>query len=196
MTTDYKNSTKLLSLRIPTKTYVATRERAFTTGESMTSIVVDIVNDYLAAPDLGTNYRTPHGETPKLPKETEKILKKLEDDTVLFNAYLAALNKAGWSLRSLAGSLPFSHASVRLRVQKGANDCEMDGLPPVPERSPHQRPPKSDELNASHTSVRLPTKLMEDLQKKSRAEGAHIAAIINAGLATYVSKKRGSRARK
>lgn len=185
-----KSGSSPYGFRAPETHVAKARARGTKEGVSMSLIVDTIFRRYIESPALGINLGAHDlGETLPLPKSAAAPLLELQSEgpDTRFNAYLAALNEAGWSMQALAEVLGVTRQAVSLRVKK-AEIGDTSDLPPVPPRSPHTRARtnlSSDEVQSF--SVRLDSGLHDLVRKRAKREGAGITAILVDGLEDYAN---------
>jgi hypothetical protein len=105
-----------------------------------------------------------------LPDEVKYALDETHD-ILLFNAYLAVLKDAGWTLLSLANAINFSHReTVRLRILK-VDEFDKQRIRDFPERYPVPALPMFVQETRVHEPVLLaPEKVKRLLELKPYAE--------------------------
>lgn len=105
-----------------------------------------------------------------LPDEVKYALGET-DTLILFNAYLAVLHDAGWTLQSLANAANFNQReTVRLRINK-ADEPEKQRIRDFPNRYPVPALPTVEIEETFHEPVLLaPEKLQRLLELKPFAE--------------------------
>src|SRR5689334_14890928 len=134
---------RLLTFRLDQERRQRLRARLAREGRTMSEVVTNGLRQYVA----GTRHRDGAGGpgrlgAPPLPERVAARLRELRSSgrSELLSGTLAALNDAGWPLRSLAEALGISRQAVQARVRRRAKaglrdpgvPCEPP--PPFPQR--------------------------------------------------------------
>jgi hypothetical protein len=184
--------------RAPESLVTGAKEKAATEGHSLADVTRAILVNFVVAPELGIDLSGADGsKLVPLPSDAAIFLDSLyrevqdpdvsanSETNVRFNAYLAALHEAGWSLDAIGQPLGMTRQAVFQRVKRAHQNDPVEGLPEVPLRSPHRRSKGRGEKTAFF-SVRLDQALREAVSERARREGASVSTLVTEGLAAYI----------
>jgi antitoxin component of RelBE/YafQ-DinJ toxin-antitoxin module len=140
-------------------------------------------------PPLGGAARPPAPPRPELPERVAARLRELRSSgrSEILSGTLAALNEAGWPLRSLAEALGISRQAVQARVRRRAlaslRDPGVPCEPPPP--FPHRRMASASGLRP-HLTIKIDHTLRVSAHRVAADEGNSLTQVVEAILDRYL----------
>jgi antitoxin component of RelBE/YafQ-DinJ toxin-antitoxin module len=181
---------RLLTFRLDQERRQRLRARLAREGRTMSEVVTNGLRQYVA----GTRHRDGAGGpgrlgAPALPERVAARLRELRSSgrSELLSGTLAALNEAGWPLRSLGEALGISRqavqARVRRRVRAGLRDPGVPCEPPPP--FPQRRVASPAGLRP-HLTIKIDHTLRVSAHRAAADEGSSLTQVVEAILDRYL----------
>src|SRR5690348_7458318 len=181
---------RLLTFRLDQERRQRLRARLAREGRTMSEVVTNGLRQYVA----GTRHRDGAGGpgrrgAPALPERIATRLRELRSSgrSELLSGTLAALNEAGWPLRSLGEALGISRqavqARVRRRVKAGLRDPGVPCEPPPP--FPQRRVASPAGLRP-HLTIKIDHTLRVSAHRAAANEGSSLTQVVEAILDRYL----------
>jgi antitoxin component of RelBE/YafQ-DinJ toxin-antitoxin module len=199
-----KGSRRLLTFRLDQEQRQRLRARLARDGRTMSEVVTHGLRQYVqnglargggASPGGGPPGDPPgHGglpapHTPRLPERIAARLRELRSSgrSEILSGTLAALNEAGWPLRSLAEALGVSRQAVQARVRRraraGLRDPGVPCEPPPP--FPHRRMASAAGLRP-HLTIKIDHTLRVSAHRVAADEGNSLTQVVETILDRYL----------
>jgi antitoxin component of RelBE/YafQ-DinJ toxin-antitoxin module len=185
---------RLLTFRLDQERRQRLRARLAREGRTMSEVVTNGLRQYVA----GTRHRDGAGGpgrlgAPALPERVAARLRELRSSgrSELLSGTLAALNEAGWPLRSLAEALGISRQAVQARVRRltgaGLRDLLRDPAVPCepPPPFPHRRVASAAGLRP-HLTIKIDHTLRVSAHRVAADEGSSLTQVVEAILDRYL----------
>ena len=181
---------RLLTFRLDQEQRQRLRARLAREGRTMSEVVTNGLRQYVAharhraADDGGTD-----GGAPQLPERVAARLRELHSSgrSELLSGTLAALNEAGWPLRSLGEALGISRQAVQARVHRRAKAGLRDpGVPCEPPPPFPQRRVASPAGLRPHLTIKIDHTLRVSAHRAAADEGSSLTQVVEAILDRYL----------
>ncbi|HEY3652743.1 MAG TPA: hypothetical protein VGL33_32570 [Streptosporangiaceae bacterium] len=203
-----QSARRLLTFRLDQEQRQRLRARLAREGRTMSEVVTNGLRQYVAtvlARGEGTSPggRPPgdppgHGglpapHTPGPPRLPERVAARLRElrssgRSELLSGTLAALNEAGWPLRSLGEALGISRQAVQARVRRRARAGLRDpGVPCEPPPPFPQRRVASPAGLRPHLTIKIDHTLRVSAHQAAADEGSSLTQVVEAILNRYLS---------
>jgi antitoxin component of RelBE/YafQ-DinJ toxin-antitoxin module len=178
----------LLTFRLDREQRQRLRARLTREGRTMSEVVTHGLRQYVQQ----ARRRDPTGPRPPgklvLPDRIAARLRELRSagKSDLLSATLAALNQAGWPLRTLADALGISRQAVQARVRRTAaelRDRVTNCEPPPP--FPHRRVASTAGLRP-HLTIKIDDGLRAAAHQAAADEGSSLTQVVEAILDRYL----------
>ena len=200
---------RLLTFRLDQEQRQRLRARLAREGRTMSEVVTHGLRQYVATvlargdsaspggrppgdPPVHGGLPAPH--TPGPPRLPERIAARLRElrssgRSELLSGTLAALNEAGWPLRSLGEALGISRQAVQARVRRraraGLRDPAVPCEPPPP--FPQRRVASPAGLRP-HLTIKIDHTLRVSAHRAAAGEGSSLTQVVEAILDRYLSQ--------
>lgn len=181
---------RLLTFRLDQEQRQRLRARLAREGRTMSEVVTNGLRQYVAhARHRGGRGGAGGRGTPMLPERVAARLRELRSSgrSELLSGTLAALNEAGWPLRSLGEALGISRqavqARVRRRVKAGLRDPGVPCEPPPP--FPQRRVASPAGLRP-HLTIKIDHTLRVSAHRAAADEGSSLTQVVEAILDRYL----------
>ena len=178
---------RLLTFRLDQEQRQRLRARLAREGRTMSEVVTQGLRQYVAharhragVAGLGT---------PVLPERVAARLRELRSSgrSELLSGTLAALNEAGWPLRSLGEALGISRQAVQARVRRRARAGLRDpGVPCEPPPPFPQRREASPAGLRPHLTIKIDHTLRVSAHQAAADEGSSLTQVVEAILDRYL----------
>ena len=178
---------RLLTFRLDQEQRQRLRARLAGEGRTMSEVVTQGLRQYVAharhragVAGLGT---------PVLPERVAARLRELRSSgrSELLSGTLAALNEAGWPLRSLGEALGISRQAVQARVRRRARAGLRDpGVPCEPPPPFPQRRVASPAGLRPHLTIKIDHTLRMSAHRAAADEGSSLTQVVEAILDRYL----------
>ena len=199
---------RLLTFRLDQEQRQRLRARLAREGRTMSEVVTHGLRNYVLArgedppqtppavlpggthppgPPLGGAVRPPI--PPRLPERVAARLRELRSSgrSELLSGTLAALNEAGWPLRSLGEALGISRQAVQARVRRRARAGLRDpGVPCEPPPPFPQRRAASPAGLRPHLTIKIDHTLRVSAHQAAADEGSSLTQVVEAILDRYL----------
>ena len=190
---------RLLTFRLDQEQRQRLRARLAREGRTMSEVVTNGLRQYVAqcagtgedAPGTPRPWgaaRPPYPR-PRLPDRVAARLRELRSSgrSELLSGTLAALNEAGWPLRSLAEALGISRQAVQARVRRRALAGLRDpGVPCEPPPPFPQRRVASQAGLRPHLTIKIDHTLRASAHRAAADEGSSLTQVVEAILDRYL----------
>jgi antitoxin component of RelBE/YafQ-DinJ toxin-antitoxin module len=181
---------RLLTFRLDQERRQRLRARLAREGRTMSEVVTNGLRQYVA----GTRHRDGAGGpgrlgAPALPERIATRLRELRSSgrSELLSGTLAALNEAGWPLRSLGEALGISRQAVQARVRRRATAGLRDpGVPCEPPPPFPQRRVASPAGLRPHLTIKIDHTLRVSAHQAAADEGSSLTQVVEAILDRYL----------
>ena len=181
---------RLLTFRLDQERRQRLRARLAREGRTMSEVVTNGLRQYVA----GTRHRDGAGGpgrlgAPALPERVAARLRELRSSgrSELLSGTLAALNEAGWPLRSLGEALGISRQAVQARVRRRATAGLRDpGVPCEPPPPFPQRRVASPAGLRPHLTIKIDHTLRVSAHQAAADEGSSLTQVVEAILDRYL----------
>ena len=180
---------RLLTFRLDQERRQRLRARLAREGRTMSEVVTNGLRQYVA----GTRHRDGAGPgrlgAPALPERIAARLRELRSSgrSELLSGTLAALNDAGWPLRSLGEALGISRQAVQARVRRRARAGLRDpGVPCEPPPPFPQRREASPAGLRPHLTIKIDHTLRVSAHQAAADEGSSLTQVVEAILDRYL----------
>ena len=181
---------RLLTFRLDQERRQRLRARLAREGRTMSEVVTNGLRQYVA----GTRHRDGAGGpgrlgAPALPERIAARLRELRSSgrSELLSGTLAALNEAGWPLRSLGEALGISRQAVQARVRRRARAGLRDpGVPCEPPPPFPQRREASPAGLRPHLTIKIDHTLRVSAHRAAADEGSSLTQVVEAILDRYL----------
>ena len=181
---------RLLTFRLDQERRQRLRARLAREGRTMSEVVTNGLRQYVA----GTRHRDGAGGpgrlgAPALPERIAARLRELRSSgrSELLSGTLAALNEAGWPLRSLGEALGISRQAVQARVRRRARAGLRDpGVPCEPPPPFPQRRVASPAGLRPHLTIKIDHTLRVSAHQAAADEGNSLTQVVEAILDRYL----------
>src|SRR6266516_6556863 len=181
---------RFLTFRLDQERRQRLRARLAREGRTMSEVVTNGLRQYVA----GTRHRDGADGpgrlgAPALPERVAARLRELRSSgrSEILSGTLAALNEAGWPLRSLAEALGISRQAVQARVRRralaGLRDPGVPCEPPPP--FPHRRVASAAGLRP-HLTIKIDHTLRVSAHRVAADEGSSLTQGVEAILDRYL----------
>ena len=196
---------RLLTFRLDQERRQRLRARLARDGRTMSEVVTNGLRQYVlargeaASPGGGPPGDPPgHGglpaphtprPRPRLPERVAARLRELRSSgrSELLSGTLAALNEAGWPLRSLGEALGISRQAVQARVRRRATAGLRDpGVPCEPPPPFPQRRVASPAGLRPHLTIKIDHTLRVSAHQAAADEGSSLTQVVEAILDRYL----------
>ena len=199
-----QSARRLLTFRLDQEQRQRLRARLAREGRTMSEVVTHGLRQYVLArgdsvsPGGGPPGDPPgHGglpapHTPGPPRLPERIAARLRElrssgRSELLSGTLAALNEAGWPLRSLGEALGISRQAVQARVRRRAKAGLRDpGVPCEPPPPFPQRRVASPAGLRPHLTIKIDHTLRASAHRAAADEGSSLTQVVEAILDRYL----------
>ena len=130
----------------------------------------------------------PAPHTPRLPERVAARLRELRSSgrSEILSGTLAALNEAGWPLRSLAEALGISRQAVQARVRRALAGLRDPGVPCEPPPPFPQRRVASAAGLRPHMTIKIDHTLRASAHRAAADEGSSLTQVVEAILDRYL----------
>ena len=199
---------RLLTFRLDQERRQRLRARLAREGRTMSEVVTNGLRQYVAHARHRGGAGRPGGlRSPVLPDRVAARLRELRSSgrSELLSGTLAALNDAGWPLRSLAEALGISRQAVQARVRRALAGLRDPGVPCEPPPPFPQRRVASAAGLRPHMTIKIDHTLRASAHQAAADEGSSLTQVVEAILDRYlrqgmadgdhVSRARAPRAR-
>ena len=178
---------RLLTFRLDQEQRQRLRARLARDGRTMSEVVTHGLRQYVAH----ARHRGGVGGlgTPVLPERIASRLRELRSSgrSELLSGTLAALNEAGWPLRSLGEALGISRQAVQARVRRRATAGLRDpGVPCEPPPPFPQRRVASPAGLRPHLTIKIDHTLRVSAHQAAADEGSSLTQVVEAILDRYL----------
>ena len=180
---------RLLTFRLDQERRQRLRARLAREGRTMSEVVTNGLRQYVA----GTRHRAGAGGpgrlgAPALPERVAARLRELRSSgrSELLSGTLAALNDAGWPLRSLAEALGISRQAVQARVRRALAGLRDPGVPCEPPPPFPQRRVASAAGLRPHMTIKIDHTLRASAHRAAADEGSSLTQVVEAILDRYL----------
>jgi antitoxin component of RelBE/YafQ-DinJ toxin-antitoxin module len=180
---------RLLTFRLDQERRQRLRARLAREGRTMSEVVTHGLRQYVA----GTRHRDDAGGpgrlgAPALPERIAARLRELRSSgrSDLLSGTLAALNDAGWPLRSLAEALGISRQAVQARVRRALAGLRDPGVPCEPPPPFPQRRVASASGLRPHLTIKIDHTLRASAHQAAADEGNSLTQVVEAILDRYL----------
>jgi antitoxin component of RelBE/YafQ-DinJ toxin-antitoxin module len=181
---------RLLTFRLDQEQRQRLRARLAREGRTMSEVVTHGLRQYVAH----ARHRASRGGagglgTPVLPDRVAARLRELRSSgrSELLSGTLAALNEAGWPLRSLGEALGISRQAVQARVRRRAKAGLRDpGVPCEPPPPFPQRRVASPTGLRPHLTIKIDHTLRVSAHRAAADEGSSLTQVVEAILDRYL----------
>ena len=197
---------RLLTFRLDQERRQRLRARLAREGRTMSEVVTNGLRQYVLAvlargdaafpggqppgnPPDGGAVRPPEPPRPELPERVAARLRELRSSgrSELLSGTLAALNEAGWPLRSLGEALGISRQAVQARVRRRATAGLRDpGVPCEPPPPFPQRRVASPAGLRPHLTIKIDHTLRVSAHQAAADEGSSLTQVVEAILDRYL----------
>jgi len=185
-----QSARRLLTFRLDQERRQRLRARLAREGRTMSEVVTNGLRQYVA----GTRHRDGAGGpgrlgAPALPERVAARLRELRSSgrSELLSGTLAALNEAGWPLRSLGEALGISRQAVQARVRRRAKASLRDpGVPCEPPPPFPQRRVASPAGLRPHLTIKIDHTLRVSAHQAAADEGSSLTQVVEAILDRYL----------
>ena len=181
------NARRLLTFRLDQEQRQRLRARLAREGRTMSEVVTQGLRQYVAH----ARHRAGMGGlgAPVLPERVATRLRELRSSgrSELLSGTLAALNEAGWPLRSLGEALGISRQAVQARVRRRARAGLRD--PRVPCEPPPPFPQRREASPAGlrpHLTIKIDHTLRVSAHQAAADEGSSLTQVVEAILDRYL----------
>ena len=196
-----QSARRLLTFRLDQEQRQRLRARLAREGRTMSEVVTHGLRQYVLARgnSVSPGGRPPgnppgHGglpapHTPRLPERIAARLRELRSSgrSELLSGTLAALNEAGWPLRSLGEALGISRQAVQARVRRRAKASLRDpGVPCEPPPPFPQRRMASPAGLRPHLTIKIDHTLRVSAHQAAADEGNSLTQVVEAILDRYL----------
>jgi len=199
-----KGSRRLLTFRLDQEQRQRLRARLAREGRTMSEVVTQGLRNYVLVRggSVSPGGRPPgdppgHGglpapHTPGPPRLPERMAARLRElrssgRSELLSGTLAALNEAGWPLRSLGEALGISRQAVQARVRRRARAGLRDpGVPYEPPPPFPQRRMASPAGLRPHLTIKIDHTLRVSAHQAAADEGSSLTQVVEAILDRYL----------
>jgi antitoxin component of RelBE/YafQ-DinJ toxin-antitoxin module len=188
---------RLLTFRLDQERRQRLRARLAREGRTMSEVVTHGLRQYVATvlargddppepPAHGGAVRPPI--PPRLPERVAARLRELRSSgrSELLSGTLAALNDAGWPLRSLAEALGISRQAVQARVRRALAGLRDPGVPCEPPPPFPQRRVASAAGLRPHMTIKIDHTLRASAHRAAADEGNSLTQVVEAILDRYL----------
>jgi antitoxin component of RelBE/YafQ-DinJ toxin-antitoxin module len=193
-----QSARRLLTFRLDQEQRQRLRARLAREGRTMSEVVTHGLRQYVATvlargddppepPAHGGAVRPP--VPPRLPERMAARLRELRSSgrSELLSGTLAALNEAGWPLRSLGEALGISRQAVQARVRRRARAGLRDpGVPYEPPPPFPQRRVASPAGLRPHLTIKIDQTLRVSAHRAAADEGNSLTQVVEAILDRYL----------
>jgi hypothetical protein len=191
-----QSARRLLTFRLDQEQRQRLRARLAREGRTMSEVVTHGLRNYVLArgedppqtpPAHGGAVRSPI--PPRLPERIAARLRELRSSgrSELLSGTLAALNEAGWPLRSLGEALGISRQAVQARVRRRAKASLRDpGVPCEPPPPFPQRRVASPAGLRPHLTIKIDHTLRVSAHRAAADEGSSLTQVVEAILDRYL----------
>ena len=181
---------RLLTFRLDQERRQRLRARLAREGRTMSEVVTHGLRQYVAhARHRGGRGGAGGRGTPMLPERVAVRLRELRSSgrSELLSGTLAALNEAGWPLRSLGEALGISRQAVQARVRRRAKAGLRDpGVPCEPPPPFPQRRVASPAGLRPHLTIKIDHTLRVSAHRAAADEGSSLTQVVEAILDRYL----------
>jgi antitoxin component of RelBE/YafQ-DinJ toxin-antitoxin module len=181
---------RLLTFRLDQEQRQRLRARLAREGRTMSEVVTHGLRQYVAHARRRTGRGgASGGGSPVLPERMAARLRELRSSgrSELLSGTLAALNEAGWPLRSLGEALGISRQAVQARVRRRARAGLRDpGVPCEPPPPFPQRREASPAGLRPHLTIKIDHTLRVSAHQAAADEGSSLTQVVEAILDRYL----------
>lgn len=185
-----QSARRLLTFRLDQEQRQRLRARLAREGRTMSEVVTHGLRQYVAH----ARHRVGRGGAgglgaPVLPERIAARLRELRSSgrSELLSGTLAALNEAGWPLRSLGEALGISRQAVQARVRRRAKASLRDpGVPCEPPPPFPQRRVASPAGLRPHLTIKIDHTLRVSAHRAAADEGSSLTQVVEAILDRYL----------
>jgi antitoxin component of RelBE/YafQ-DinJ toxin-antitoxin module len=194
-----QSARRLLTFRLDQERRQRLRARLAREGRTMSEVVTHGLRQYVLArgnsvspggrPPGHGGLPAPHTPWPRLPERIAARLRELRSSgrSELLSGTLAALNEAGWPLRSLGEALGISRQAVQARVRRRAKASLRDpGVPCEPPPPFPQRRVASPAAPRPHLTIKIDHTLRVSAHRAAADEGSSLTQVVEAILDRYL----------
>ena len=180
---------RLLTFRLDQEQRQRLRARLAREGRTMSEVVTNGLRQYVATVLVRGDDPPEPPVPPRLPDRVAARLRELRSSgrSELLSGSLAALNEAGWPLRSLAEALGVSRQAVQARVRRraraGLRDPAVPCEPPPP--FPQRRVASAAGLRP-HLTIKIDHTLRVSAHRAAADEGSSLTQVVEAILDRYL----------
>jgi antitoxin component of RelBE/YafQ-DinJ toxin-antitoxin module len=180
---------RLLTFRLDQEQRQRLRARLARDGRTMSEVVTHGLRQYVAHARHRGGASGPGLGAPVLPERVATRLRELRSTgrSELLSGTLAALNEAGWPLRSLAEALGISRQAVQARVRRRARAGLRDpGVPCEPPPPFPQRRVASAAGLRPHLTIKIDHTLRVSAHQAAADEGTSLTQVVETILDHYL----------
>ena len=180
---------RLLTFRLDQERRQRLRARLAREGRTMSEVVTNGLRQYVAhARHRGGAGGRGGLRSPVLPDRVAARLRELRSSgrSELLSVTLAALNDAGWPLRSLAEALGISRQAVQARVRRALAGPRDPGVPCEPPPPFPQRREASAAGLRPHMTIKIDHTLRASAHRAAADEGSSLTQVVEAILDRYL----------
>ena len=201
-----QGSRRLLTFRLDQEQRQRLRARLAREGRTMSEVVTHGLRQYVSAPGGMTPPGPPRtgglSAPPyprRLPERVAARLRELRSSgrSELLSGTLAALNEAGWPLRSLAEALGISRQAVQARVRRrrrpGSVQLRDPGVPCEPPPPFPQRRVASAAGLRPHLTIKIDHTLRASAHRAAADEGSSLTQVVEAHPGPLPQARHGGR---
>ena len=194
-----RGARRLLTFRLDQEQRQRLRARLAREGRTMSEVVTNGLRQYVQAALARGGGASPGGgppgqgglpapHTPRLPERVAARLRELRSSgrSELLSGTLAALNDAGWPLRSLAEALGISRQAVQARVRRALAGLRDPGVPCEPPPPFPQRRVASAAGLRPHMTIKIDHTLRASAHRAAADEGSSLTQVVEAILDRYL----------
>ena len=201
-----QGSRRLLTFRLDQEQRQRLRARLAREGRTMSEVVTQGLRNYVSSrgdsaspggrppgdPPGHGGLPAPHTPRPPWPRLPERVAARLRElrssgRSELLSGTLAALNEAGWPLRSLGEALGISRQAVQARVRRRAKAGLRDpGVPCEPPPPFPQRREASPAGLRPHLTIKIDHTLRVSAHQAAADEGSSLTQVVEAILDRYL----------
>ena len=187
-----KGARRLLTFRLDQERRQRLKARLAREGRTMSEVVTHGLRQYVQHARHRDDARAAGGRGdsgPVLPERVAARLRELRSSgrSELLSGTLAALNEAGWPLRSLGEALGISRQAVQARVRRRATAGLRDpGVPCEPPPPFPQRRVASPAGLRPHLTIKIDQTLRVSAHRAAADEGNSLTQVVEAILDRYL----------
>src|SRR5207302_11284347 len=179
---------RLLTFRLDQEQRQRLRARLAREGRTMSEVVTNGLRQYVATVLVRGDDPPEPPVPPRLPDRVAARWRDLRSSgrSELLSGSLAALNEAGWPLRSLAEALGVSRQAVQARVRRALAGLRDPGVPCEPPPPFPQRRMASAAGLRPHLTIKIDHTLRASAHRAAADEGSSLTQVVEAILDRYL----------